>query len=87
MLAPHINGNVALTSGEVSGPQLPTNFENLQLTANINGETTQQLNGGWTSGKQGQGSISSDVAWGKATAVNVWSRAIIFRSRLSHTPS
>ena len=70
LLAPHINGNVALTGGEVSGPQLPTNFENLQLTANINGETAQ-LNGGWTSGKQGQGSISGDVAWGKATAVNV----------------
>ena len=70
LLAPHINGNVALTGGEVSGPQLPTNFENLQLTATINGETAL-LNGGWTSGKQGQGSISGDVAWGKATAVNI----------------
>ena len=70
LLAPHINGNVALTGGEVSGPQLPTNFENLQLTATINGETAL-LNGGWTSGKQGQGSISGDVAWGKAMAVNI----------------
>lgn len=70
LLSPHINGNVALTGGEVSGPQLPTNFENLQLTATINGETAL-LNGGWTSGKQGQGSISGDVAWGKATAVNI----------------
>ena len=70
LLAPSINGKVALTGGEISGPQLPTNFENLQLTANIVGETAQ-LNGGWTSGTQGQGSISGDVAWGKAVAVNV----------------
>ena len=70
LLAPHINGNVALSGGEISGPQLPTNFENLQLSAVINGETAL-LNGGWTSGKLGQGSISGDVAWGKAMSVNV----------------
>ena len=70
LLAPYINGNVALTGGEISGPQLPTNFHALQLSANIAGETAL-LNGGWTSGKQGQGSISGDVAWGKALAVNV----------------
>ena len=71
LLAPQINGNVALTGGEISGPQLPTNFENLQLTARIIGETAQ-LNGGWSSGKQGQGSISGNVAWGRAMAVDVW---------------
>ena len=70
LLAPYINGNVVLSGGEVSGPELPANFENLQLSAVINGETAS-LNGGWTSGKQGQGSISGDVAWGKAMSVNV----------------
>ena len=70
LLAPHINGTVALSGGQISGPQLPTNVENLQLTANIVGETAQ-LNGGWTRGQLGQGSISGNVAWGKTMAVNV----------------
>ena len=70
LLAPHINGTVALSGGQISGPQLPTNVENLQLTANIVGETAQ-LNGGWTSGQLGQGSISGNVAWGKTMDVNV----------------
>ncbi|KMM86306.1 translocation and assembly module TamB [Pseudomonas taetrolens] len=70
LLAPKINGNVALSGGEISGPQLPTNLENLQLTARIMGETAQ-LDGGWTSGKQGQGSIAGNVAWGQQLAVNV----------------
>ena len=70
LLAPRINGNVALTGGEISGPQLPTSVQNLQLSATIVGETAQ-LNGGWTSGKEGQGSISGNLAWGQTMAVNV----------------
>ncbi|MQU49328.1 translocation/assembly module TamB domain-containing protein, partial [Pseudomonas sp. FSL A6-1183] len=70
LLSPHVNGNVALTGGEISGPELPTNFENVQLSLAINGETAQ-INGGWTSGDKGQGSVSGNVAWGQAVAVNV----------------
>ena len=70
LLAPRINGTVALTGGQIAGPQLPTTLENLQLTANIVGETAL-LNGGWTSGQLGLGSISGNVAWGNTMAVNV----------------
>lgn len=70
LLAPRINGTVALTGGQISGPQLPTTIENLQLTANIVGETAL-LNGGWTSGQLGLGSISGNVAWGNTMTVNV----------------
>ncbi|WP_070411837.1 translocation/assembly module TamB domain-containing protein [Pseudomonas lundensis] len=70
LLAPRINGTVALTGGQIAGPQLPTTIENLQLTANIVGETAL-LNGGWTSGQLGLGSISGNVAWGNTMAVNV----------------
>ena len=70
LLAPRINGTVALTGGQIAGPQLPTTVENLQLTANIVGETAL-LNGGWTSGQLGLGSISGNVAWGNTMAVNV----------------
>ena len=70
LVAPRITGDVSLTGGEISGPELPTSFENLQLKAHIMGETLQ-LEGGWTSGKQGQGTISGNVAWGQTMAVNV----------------
>ena len=70
LLSPHIIGNVALSDGEISGPQLPTSFENVQLSMAINGETAL-INGGWTSGQQGQGSISGNVAWGRAMVVDV----------------
>jgi len=70
LLSPHVNGTVALTGGEISGPELPTNFENVQLSLAINGETAL-INGGWTSGDKGQGSVSGNVAWGQAVAVNV----------------
>ena len=70
LVAPYITGDVSLTGGEISGPELPTSFENLQLKAHIMGEA-MQLDGGWTSGKQGQGTITGNVAWGQTMAVNV----------------
>ena len=70
LLSPHVIGNVALSGGEISGPQLPTNFENLQVSMAINGETAL-INGGWTSGQQGRGSISGNVAWGQVMVVDV----------------
>lgn len=79
LLAPHVIGNVALSEGEISGPQLPTNFENVQLSVAINGETAL-LNGGWTSGEKGQGSVSGNVAWGQGTWRSTsWSRAATCR--------
>ncbi|MGO4612248.1 hypothetical protein AB4142_38510, partial [Variovorax sp. 2RAF20] len=63
-------GNLTLSDGEISGPQLPTRFEALQLQAQIAGESVQ-LNGGWKSGKAGQGSLSGHVAWGQALVVDL----------------
>ncbi|ROM94509.1 translocation/assembly module TamB domain-containing protein [Pseudomonas brassicacearum] len=70
LLAPQVNGNLTLSDGEISGPQLPTRFEALQLQAQIAGESVQ-LNGGWKSGKAGQGSLSGHVAWGQALVVDL----------------
>jgi translocation and assembly module TamB len=42
----------------------------LQLQAVIAGETVQ-LNGGWKSGKTGQGSLNGSVAWGQALVVDL----------------
>ncbi|WP_147173953.1 translocation/assembly module TamB domain-containing protein [Pseudomonas sp. SJZ079] len=62
LLAPQVNGRVQLSNGEISGGQLPTQIEDLQLQALIAGERLQ-LSGGWRSGEQGQGSLSGELAW------------------------
>lgn len=70
LLAPLVNGNLLLSDGEVSGPELPMDIEALQLQAVIAGETVQ-LNGGWKSGKTGQGSLNGNIAWGQALVVDL----------------
>lgn len=70
LLAPQVNGNVQLVDGQVSGSELPTSLEDLQLTAQIVGESVQ-LNGGWRSGKAGQGSLDGSIDWGRALSVDL----------------
>ncbi|MNZ84567.1 Translocation and assembly module TamB [compost metagenome] len=70
LLAPQVNGNLTLSDGEISGPELPTRLEALQVKAQIAGETVQ-LNGGWKSGKNGQGSLNGHIAWGQALVVDL----------------
>ncbi|NBF04209.1 translocation/assembly module TamB [Pseudomonas sp. Fl5BN2] len=70
LLAPQVNGNLQLSGGQVSGSELPTSLEDLQLTAQIVGESVQ-LNGGWKAGKAGQGSLSGSIAWGHALMVDL----------------
>ncbi|MBK5542333.1 translocation/assembly module TamB [Pseudomonas sp. TH05] len=70
LLAPQVNGNLTLSGGEVSGSELPISLEDLQLQAQIAGESVQ-LNGAWKSGKAGQGSLTGTVAWGQALAVDL----------------
>jgi translocation and assembly module TamB len=70
LLAPLVNGNLLLSDGEVSGPELPMELQALQLQAVIAGETVQ-LNGGWKSGKTGQGTLNGNIAWGQALVVDL----------------
>jgi translocation and assembly module TamB len=70
LLAPQVNGNLLLSDGEISGPELPMDLEALQLQAVIAGETVQ-LNGVWKSGKTGQGTLSGNIAWGQALVVDL----------------
>ncbi|WP_426159739.1 translocation/assembly module TamB domain-containing protein [Pseudomonas sp. TSRC2-2] len=70
LLAPLVNGTVQLSDGEVSGAELPIELQNLQLTAAIAGESVR-LDGGWKSGKTGQGSLDGNVAWGQALVVDL----------------
>ncbi|MHC8366332.1 translocation/assembly module TamB domain-containing protein [Pseudomonas sp. ZT5P21] len=70
LMAPLVNGNLLLSDGEISGPELPMDLEALQLQAVISGETVQ-LSGGWKSGKSGQGSLNGAVTWGQALVVDL----------------
>lgn len=70
LLAPLVNGNLVLSDGEVSGAELPMELQALQLQAVIAGESVQ-LNGGWKSGKSGQGSLNGNIAWGQALVVDL----------------
>jgi len=70
LLAPQVNGNVNLVGGEISGPELPISLEGLNVQALIAGESVQ-LNGGWRSGKPGQGSLKGQIDWGQALVVDL----------------
>ncbi|QCI12732.1 translocation/assembly module TamB [Pseudomonas putida] len=70
LLAPQVNGALALTGGEVSGAELPVSFEGLSLQALIAGERIQ-LNGGWQSGANGRGQLSGELDWGQALGVDL----------------
>ncbi|SFW24602.1 translocation/assembly module TamB domain-containing protein [Pseudomonas sp. NFACC04-2] len=70
LLAPQVNGNLALSDGEVSGPELPISLEALQVRAMIAGETVR-LDGAWKSGKRGQGSLTGNIGWGEALTLNL----------------
>ena len=70
LLAPQVNGNVNLVGGEISGPELPISLEGLNVQALIAGESVQ-LNGGWRSGKAGQGSLKGQIDWGQTLVVDL----------------
>ena len=70
LLAPQVNGNLVLSDGEVSGPELPVSLEALQMRATITGEAVQ-LNGNWKSGKSGQGSLNGNIGWGDALTMSL----------------
>nr|WP_256357886.1 translocation/assembly module TamB domain-containing protein [Pseudomonas sp. PDM28] len=70
LLAPQVNGSLQLSDGVVAGPELPMELQNLHVQALIAGESVQ-LNGGWNSGKAGQGSLNGNIAWGQALVVDL----------------
>ncbi|MDB5980272.1 MAG: hypothetical protein JWQ69_1287 [Pseudomonas sp.] len=70
LLAPQVNGSVTLSDGEASGPEMPISVKNLKIQALIAGESVR-LDGSWSSGEAGQGSLNGQIAWGNALAVDL----------------
>ncbi|MDY7560098.1 translocation/assembly module TamB domain-containing protein [Pseudomonas sp. CCC3.2] len=70
LLAPQVSGEITLSDGQASGPELPLTVQDLKIQALISGESVR-LNGSWSSGNTGRGSLNGQVAWGEALAVDV----------------
>lgn len=70
LLAPRVDGELRLSDSEVSGGDLPTRFEQLQVTARIAGEQVD-LSGDWKAGENGNGSLSGRIAWASGLDVDV----------------
>ncbi|QJD58307.1 translocation/assembly module TamB [Pseudomonas sp. gcc21] len=62
LLAPEVAGVIDLEDGEISGPELPVSFEQLNARAEISGQSAT-LSGNWRSGEAGQGNINGQIAW------------------------
>jgi translocation and assembly module TamB len=67
---PQINGRIDLSNGQIGGGTVPTRLQDLRLTALIAGNQAN-LDGGWRSGKQGQGSIAGTVSWIQGLDMNI----------------
>lgn len=70
LLAPQVNGTLALTGGEVSGAELPVSLQDLSLRALIAGEQVQ-LSGDWRSGDTGRGQLAGQMTWGQVLAMDL----------------
>ncbi|MDT4794253.1 Translocation and assembly module subunit TamB [compost metagenome] len=70
LLAPRVDGLLRLRDGEISGGDLPTRLEQLQVEARIAGEQVQ-ISGNWTAGAQGNGSLSGQIAWAQGLDVDL----------------
>ncbi|MDF3933203.1 translocation/assembly module TamB domain-containing protein [Pseudomonas citronellolis] len=70
LLAPRLDGELKLSEGEVSGGDLPTRLEKLQVLARIAGERVD-LSGNWSGGAKGAGSLSGYLAWSKGLDVDL----------------
>nr|WP_276584024.1 translocation/assembly module TamB domain-containing protein [Pseudomonas sp. RIT-PI-AD] len=70
LLAPTLDGRLSLHDGHVAGDELPTRLEALTLDARILGESAT-LSGGWRAGERGRASLSGNLGWGRALALDL----------------
>lgn len=62
LLAPHIQGQLALSEGYAAGSGLPLDIEQLALKAQFSGDQLT-VNGRFHSGEQGRGELSGTLDW------------------------
>ncbi|GAB3097534.1 translocation/assembly module TamB [Aestuariicella hydrocarbonica] len=62
LLDPVVEGQLNLTDGHLSGPNLPVSMDTLSATLAIAGDSAQ-VDGQWTSGTAGVGRIKGQLGW------------------------
>lgn len=67
---PEIVGTVQLADGHISGPELPVSLEELEVEVDINGQRAI-VDGQWSSGAQGEGSLTGTIVWAPELDVNL----------------
>jgi translocation and assembly module TamB len=70
LLAPRVDGQLQLANGEISGAELPVEFQDLGLNLLIAG-TQAQLTGQWRGGEQGRGQLQGSLDWSQALALEL----------------
>ncbi|MCO5787686.1 hypothetical protein DHB74_15095 [Pseudomonas sp. G11-1] len=66
---PQVDGDILLSNGEISGPELPVSFKQLRMQVGITGQQAV-IDGQWQSG-EGQGQLAGTAAWAPALAVDI----------------
>ncbi|WP_193076058.1 translocation/assembly module TamB domain-containing protein [Pseudomonas sp. FME51] len=66
---PQIDGEIRLIDGQISGPELPVSFEQLQVRVGIAGQQAD-IDGQWQSG-EGQGRLAGTAAWAPSLTVDI----------------
>ncbi|KAF1057135.1 MAG: Translocation and assembly module subunit TamB [Pseudomonas citronellolis] len=75
LLQPRVEGELRLSEGELSGGDLPTRIEKLQVLAKIAGEQVE-LSGDWVGGDKGTGNLAGRLAWAEGLDMDLTLRGV-----------
>ncbi|TKV69623.1 translocation/assembly module TamB [Marinobacter panjinensis] len=70
LLKPAVNGDIALTGGRISDPQLPIPLEDMVVSLELNGYSAD-LSGRWRSNERSTGNIKGGLDWSAEPSVEV----------------
>ncbi|MDK8463909.1 translocation/assembly module TamB domain-containing protein [Marinobacter sp. SS13-12] len=70
LLKPAVNGEIALTGGRISDPQLPIPLEDMVVSLELNGYSAD-LSGRWRSNERSTGNIKGGLDWSAEPSVEV----------------
>ena len=70
LLKPAVDGELALTGGEISDPSLPLPLQEMALNVTLKGYTAE-MSGRWKSGEEGSGELNGQASWESDPEVEV----------------
>jgi translocation and assembly module TamB len=70
LIKPAVEGEVALTGGEISDPSLPTGLEDMEVAVTLKGYEAD-ISGRWKGNERSSGQIDGRAGWGSAPEVDL----------------